>query len=251
MANGTAGSMMNLGDLPGGDAASGATDINAIGQIVGNSDVSTGTHAFLWSPVNENGTTGSMVDLGDFPGGIDEGIAMAINSAGQVVGQSQAATGPRAFLWSPSTPNGTAGSMVDLGDLTGGADRSIAWDINSAGQIVGQSATASGSRAMLWTPDTPNGFTGSMIDLNSVLDAITGMGWTLREAYGINDRGQIIGGGLFDADGPGDMPAVTRGYLLTPIPEPSAQTLGVVALVCISGYRFVCRSSQCEHPVVA
>jgi probable HAF family extracellular repeat protein len=46
-----------------------------------------------------------------------------------------------------------------------------------------------------------------MRDLNSLLPANSG--WELTAAYGINDRGQIVGKGKKDGQ--------TKAYLLTPI----------------------------------
>jgi probable HAF family extracellular repeat protein len=220
--NGTTGSWVDLGDLPGGLGQSEATGINSNGQVVGVGDAATGERAFLWTPTLPNGTTGSMVDLGDLPGGSDSSLGRGINGQGQVVGWSSAMTGDRAFLWTPAVPNGTIGSMVDLEDLPGGSDFSQAVDINSQGQVVGRSNVATGDHAFLWTPATPNGAIGLMVDLNSLLDASSGAGWTLETAQSINDLGQIAGYGTFDPDGPGGAAAVERGFLLTPVPEPSA-----------------------------
>jgi hypothetical protein len=46
-------------------------------------------------------------------------------------------------------------------------------------------------------------------DLNSLLDPVTGAGWMLAEATGINNRGQIIGFGIHNDQ--------ALGFLLTPI----------------------------------
>jgi hypothetical protein len=50
---------------------------------------------------------------------------------------------------------------------------------------------------------------GSMIDLNSLLDA-SGTGWTLTQATAINNKGQIVGFGI---DPLGHMGA----FVLTPV----------------------------------
>src|SRR6185369_13550624 len=52
-------------------------------------------------------------------------------------------------------------------------------------------------------------FDESLIDLNSQLDA-TGAGWTLIEARGISDSGQIVGTGTLDG--------TNRVFLLNPLP---------------------------------
>ena len=124
--------MVDLGELPGGGDHSRATAINSLGQVVGESDTATGLRGFLWTPTTPNGSSGSMINLGDLPGGTDLSQATAINSSGQVAGVSNAATGQRAFLWTPNTLNGMTGSMIDLGDLPGGSNSSRATGINSA-----------------------------------------------------------------------------------------------------------------------
>jgi probable HAF family extracellular repeat protein len=167
-----------------------------------------------------------MIDLGDLPGGVDQSVANAINSRGQVVGEVSSATGHHAFLWSPTTPNGTTGSMVDLGALPGEFSISAAHDINSHGQVVGDSGPGCCTRAFLWTPEVPNGSTGTMIDLNDVLDPASRRSWRLRNATAINDLGQIVAIGVSD-DG------IERSLLLTPVPEPSALTLGTVGLLIL------------------
>jgi probable HAF family extracellular repeat protein len=238
--NGTTGSWIDLGDLPDGLGQSQSIGINSHGQVVGVGDAITGERAFLWTPTVSNGTTGSMLDLGDLPGGNDSSIGRGINGQGQVVGMSSAATGDRAFLWTPTVPNSTTGTMVDLGDLPGGIDLSEAIDINPQGQVVGRSAVATGERAFLWTPITPNGTIGLMVDLNTLVDPSSGAGWTLQSAQSINELGQIAGYGMFDPDGPGGAAAVERGFLLTPIPEPS--TFALVALPTMAfTLRFVSR----------
>jgi probable HAF family extracellular repeat protein len=238
--NGTTGSTVDLGDLPGGLDQSEATGINSNGQIVGVGDATTGERAFLWTPAIPNGTTGSMVDIGDLPGGSDFSLGRGINSYGQVVGWSSATTGDRAFLWTPLAPNGTTGMMVDLDELPGGSNLSRAVDINSLGQVVGQSSAAPGEHAFLWTPATSNGAIGSMADLNTLIEPLSGAGWTLQSAQSINDLGQIAGYGLFDPDGPGGAAAVERGFLLTPIPEPPAIVLFALGAILVAGMTRTC-----------
>jgi probable HAF family extracellular repeat protein len=233
--NGASGSMIDLGELPGGDDESVAGAINSFGQVIGYSEAAPGNvgqRAFLWTPTAPNGTTGSMINLGALPGGsFSEGDG--INSFGQVVGLSSSPDGQRAFLWTPTTPNGTAGSMINLGDLPGGIDASRARAINSQGDVVGLSHSI-GQRAFLWKPLTSNGTTGAMLDLNTLMEPLSGAGWLLNQANSINDRGQIVGNGVFDADGPGGAAGVRRAFLLTPIPEPSTAVLiaiGTMALI--------------------
>lgn len=125
-----------------------------------------------------------------------------INNAGQVVGHSKNAQNiERAFLWSPTRPNGPTGSMQDLGTL--GGNGSYAAAINNAGQVTGFGNTATGSNfAFLWTPSTPNGASGSMLDLGA-------MGGAFSAARGLNDFGQVVG----RVDPPAGSP---RAFLWTP-----------------------------------
>ena len=76
--------------------------INDQGQVAGYAEMGTGVHqAFLY----DRGAITYMPTEGS-------GGAYAINHSGQVVRNSQAASGVSGFLWTPDTPNGTTGTMV-------------------------------------------------------------------------------------------------------------------------------------------
>ena len=99
-------------------------------------------------------------------------------------------------------------------------DPVYAWGLNNKGQIVGRSDI----HAVIWSYD------GTPLDLATRLDQ-SGAGWSLREAKGINDFGQIVGYGQYDLDGNGVIQPITRGFLLTPIPALSvALTAGSLTL---------------------
>ena len=157
--------MRSLGALGGNDSA--ATDINDLGQVVGNADTATGfPHAFRWTP------TGGMRDLGTLG---HNSLANAINDLGQVVGSADLPrTGfSHAFRWTPN------GGMRDLGTL--GGNESIATGINNLGQVIGTSDTANGeTHAFRWTR------TGGMRDLGT-------LGGRGSQPNAINDLGQVVG----------------------------------------------------------
>ncbi len=106
--------------------------------------------------------------------------------------------------------------MTDLGTLGGS---SIAWAINNNGQIVGAFSRNGSDRAFIYE-------NGSMFDLNTLLPA--NFGWTLQDAYGINDLGQIIAYGISPN-------GTYQGFLLSPVPIPECGTVsaGIFACLCL------------------
>jgi probable HAF family extracellular repeat protein len=113
-------------------------------------------------------------DLGTLAGDTSS-VAWAINANGDVVGWSMGPNGTRAFVYT------TLRRMVALPGLPD-RPRSLARDINDAGDVVG-SANAGGTdlgHAVLWTG-------GLVHDLGTL-----GAG-AFSEAWGINNFGQIVG----------------------------------------------------------
>jgi probable HAF family extracellular repeat protein len=109
--------------------------------------------------------------------------AVAINNFGQVLGTSQIKgdVAYHAFLY-------TNGRMTDLGAFTPSS-------VNFFDQVVGSYvpnpvSDPFTSHAVLWKK-------GKMVDLNSLIDPSSG--WVLSKANGINDLGQIVGGGSLGA----------------------------------------------------
>lgn len=179
--------------IPGGRSA-GAIDVNAAGQIVGESETASERHAILW----DAGRAYDLNDMATSPDGWVLAEATGINAAGQIVGN---ATLPnsigRAFLWDN-------GVVRDLGTL---ARSSGAVDINALGQVVGWSGGVNSwptSHGFLWD-------NGVMYDLNDLV-SLPNNQW-LGSAFAINDMGQILSESFDDM---GNVHAV----LLTPVPEP-------------------------------
>lgn len=215
-----AGTMANLGTLPGG-STSNALAINSAGQVVGESQTASlgAVHAFLYdgSTMTDLGTLGGthisakgindfgqivgsssksgsslnhaflysggvMSDLGTL-GGVSSN-ANAINGSGQTVGDSTTASGAdHAFLYS-------AGKMSDLNTI---GSSSAAFGINASGLIVGYLTPTGGlHHAFLYTGTPGNG--GAMADLGNAI------GGQFSEAYSINSSGQIVGAETLPGD---------------------------------------------------
>ncbi|MBN1343397.1 MAG: thrombospondin type 3 repeat-containing protein [Phycisphaerae bacterium] len=164
--------IMDLGTLSSGPYSwSEGHGISENGKIVGESDGS----AFLYCG-------GAMAGLAT-PNGVMSPVAMAVVDSGECVGMAWTGSEYRkAVHWS-------AGGMATVLPALGGAPEhdSEAWDINSAGQVVGSSVNSSGWwRATLWVNGQPT-------DLGT-------LGGSESWAYGINNAAsvQIVGASEHD-----------------------------------------------------
>jgi probable HAF family extracellular repeat protein len=143
--------------------------------------------AGLWSG-------GSILPLGFLGTGGLSGASDISTSGGIVSGASEISPGPdfgpHAFVYAN-------GQMNDLGTLGGG--RSTAEAVNTSGQAVGISDTASGaSHAFLYT-------NGVMVDLGS-------LGGDNADAAAINNAGVVVGGSSLGVNSQEYHAYVTNGY---------------------------------------
>lgn len=179
--------LVSLGTL--GGTSSQGRRINKHGNVVGQSMLpgDADSHGFLYA-------RGLMTDLGTLGG--RQSTAQDLNSHDTVVGCSLLADNltQRAFRYE-------SGVLSALPSLT--ARSSCANAINNHGVAVGTSQSAGGPKAVVFHKD------GRVKNLNALVEPISGQHWTLEEATGINEAGQIVGNGRYRS--------VRRAFLLTPI----------------------------------
>jgi probable HAF family extracellular repeat protein len=161
-----------------------ARGINGYDQVVGGP-------GYVWK-------AGTVTSLPGLAGG-GSTTAYAINNSGLAVGSAgtPGGSGTHGVAW-------RNGSIVDIGTVDG-IRYSTAKSVNAAGQVVGTAdpmcQPCVAPRAWIWQ-------SGTMITaLDTLLPA--GSGWTLREANGISDRGEIVGLGMRDG--------VLHAYKMTPV----------------------------------
>jgi probable HAF family extracellular repeat protein len=154
------------------------------------------------------------------------GTLVGINNSGQAVGSTgyPATYGPATIYNISNNSSLIIYPPTELGISTQTATSPDG--INDSGQVVGTiMAYNSGMQTMV----PYHAFlysNGEATDLNSLIGPTSG--WTLTEATAINDNGWIVGYGTYDGE--------TAGFLLTPVPEPSAIVLLGIGAVSLLAY---------------
>ncbi len=163
-------------------------------------------------------------------GGTIIGQANAVNDSGQVVGTrfvpgTVFTQESRAFTWA----NGIAQDLY----FPAGTFQTLGMDINNAGTIAAiiQHTPYMGGESAIYHAD------GS-------LQLLSTPGYTTGVAYGINNQGQVVGGGWAWSDTPGYV--YTNG-VLTPLPNPSAGTRTVVKAINDNG-QIVVQTVDANNP---
>ncbi|MGV3722386.1 MAG: CARDB domain-containing protein, partial [Actinomycetota bacterium] len=111
--------------------------VNNAGAVVGAVQSPSSERAFL--------SVGNTLTILPTLGG-DYARAWDVNSSGVVVGESETAEGAtHAFLWRSATSE-----LIDLGSILG-AEESIAYGINDAGQVVGEIGPTYFGNAFVWS----------------------------------------------------------------------------------------------------
>jgi hypothetical protein len=183
--------------LPGMELHSIANLINSDGEIAGTGTILSTTSspqitvAYLFKPTTRRGVTGNIIQI---PGGVTSNGPLGLNDYGEVCGSFDNTAGnpDSAYVWVPSTPEGTIGQLVTINGYGSGYNAAVS--INKYGTAVGVSEDSSNntatSIAFVWTPDTPNGTTGN----TSLLPTFSGTS-TGYTPSSINNKGQIVGTG--------------------------------------------------------
>jgi autotransporter-associated beta strand protein/probable HAF family extracellular repeat protein len=214
-----------------------AYGVNDLGQVVGYRDYYTGGIPQFpppWSKVTGFLYSGGTMAMMSPPAGNNSIESLAINGSGQIVGvyyQSTAYPGsrPHAFLYS----GGVFTTLADdaIGDTRYSWERSGSFDINTAGDVVGQLESGgflytNGQRTDFGADLSPNAINdagqivgqgsngatlyqnGNFTDLATAI--LNNAGWTLT-ATDINIHGQIVGYGTTPV-------GQTHAFLLNPNP---------------------------------
>jgi probable HAF family extracellular repeat protein len=179
--------------------------MNSAGEVIG---LASSTNGIQEGFTYLNGHLSPVVP----PGGVSSTVG-AINDLGQIVGvyypSSSSFLGGKLFLH-------TGLGSQDLGvALNLPSEEDTPSSINNVGDIVGNAETTVGEDAWIYKPG--KGFS----DLNN--DILPNSGWSLFQAIGINERGEIVGNGIAGGQ--------EHGFLLTPVPEPGSFILIGMTLI--------------------
>jgi probable HAF family extracellular repeat protein len=195
--------------------------INDRGQVAG---TTAAPNVVIWSPNTPNGTTGSATA---FLNAISAGSqATGINNYGQVTGQDAYTCVPPdypspgfcywgdSFLWTPSSPNGTTGTVTADESALVPFFTSPFLAVNDYGQAIGNNVAAA-----LYTPTAPNAATGSV----TYIRGLSQSNIPQDHALAINNSGQITGN------------TGSLGFVWTPT-SPNSATGSAVAIPFLAGF---------------
>ena len=128
-----------------------------------------------------------MTPLSNLPG--QGGNALGVNDSGEVSGFFSDAAGTHAFLWTAAG----GGTTTDVGATLPVDTFSKAFDVNNAGEAVGEYLLADGAtyHAFLYNPAT-----GMSTDLNDATIGGLPAGFGLQQARAIDASGRITGLGV-------------------------------------------------------
>ena len=148
--NGTTGTMIDLGTLP-GNTNSGASGINNSGYVAGDASDGVKTTSFIH---DGNEMVALSLPLGYDPNDIRGTSGKSINEKGQIAGHLTWENGARrGYRWDPCSPGDTNGVMVNLGTIFAG-DWSRAENINDNGRVCGRAFYINGTRGFLTEPNS-------------------------------------------------------------------------------------------------
>ena len=185
--------------LPGNSTVGQASGVNESGMIVGSYLNAQGVSRVFTAVGNQG-----IEFLAQYPAlgfGLNT-YGTAINNLGSVAGSGDFGGQSHAFVASTNPITGVK-LLIDIG-VTGGYGSSHSFGLNDKNQVVGSLDNQGvGSHAFLWDQSI------GLLDLNSLLSPSDQKAWTLTNATGINDSGQIVGQGLLNGQ--------LHGYLLNPV----------------------------------
>jgi probable HAF family extracellular repeat protein len=136
------------------------------------------------------------------PGPLDIGPILGINDRGHLAGGCSRRF-PGGYLW-------VDGVYTDLGTLPGEVGFGLAMSISLSDVIVGYLGNVG---PWIWQGGVKN-WLQDLIPADS--------GWVLKDAFDINNGGQVVGGGLVNGE--------YHAYLLTPVSVPEPSTLVLLGI---------------------